>query len=72
MLWLLFLTEINADTETAPAELVEDPLVGKAVALVEESAMTKEELYLYEKSLDNVRVEKAIVGDTSLPKKLTN
>ena len=62
VLWLRFLTEINADTETAPAELVEDPLVGKAVSLVEESAMTKEDLYLYEKSLDNVRVEKAIVG----------
>ena len=61
VLWLRFLTEINANTETAPAELVEDPLVGKAVSLVEESAMTKEDLYLYEKSLDNVRVEKAIV-----------
>lgn len=65
VLWLRFLTEINADTETAPAELVEDPLVGKAVALVEESAMSKEDLYLYEKSLDNVRVEKAIVGDAT-------
>lgn len=65
VLWLRFLTEINADTETAPAELVEDPLVGQAVSLVEESAMTKEDLYLYEKSLDNVRVEKAIVGDAT-------
>ena len=65
VLWLRFLTEINADTETAPVELVENPLVGKAISLVEESAMTKEDLYLYEKSLDNVRVEKAIVGDAT-------
>lgn len=64
-LWLRFLTEINADTKVAPAELVEDPLVGKAVSLMEESAMTDEDRYLYEKSLDNVRVELAIVGDAT-------
>lgn len=65
VLWLRFLTEINADTKDAPAELVEDPLVGKAVSLMEESAMSDEDRYLYEKSLDNVRVEQAIVGDAT-------
>ncbi len=65
VLWLRFLTEINADTRDAPAELVEDPLVGKAVSLMEESAMSDEDRYLYEKSLDNVRVELAIVGDAT-------
>lgn len=60
-LWLRFLTEINATIDQAPAELVADPLIGKAVSLVEESAMTPEDLLLYEKSLDNVRVEKAVV-----------
>ena len=62
-LWLRFLTEINPSTREAPAELVTDPVISKAVSLMEESAMTDTERYLYEKNLDNIRVEKSIVGE---------
>lgn len=62
-LWLRFLTEINPSTKEAPIELVKDPIIGKAVSLMEESAMTDTERYLYEKNLDNIRVEKSIVGE---------
>lgn len=63
VLWLRFLTEINSGTEEAPAELLEDPIIGKAVAMMEESAMTKEERYRYEKNLDTIMVEKSVVGE---------
>lgn len=62
-LWLRFLTEINPSTKEAPKELLADPVIGKAVSLMEESAMTDTERYLYEKNLDNIRVEKSIVGE---------
>ena len=60
-LWLRFLTEINEDTRKAPTELLEDPLVGQAVALMEEAGMTDAERYVYDKCLDNVRVEQALM-----------
>ena len=61
VLWLRFLTEINKTTEEVPAELMENPLIEKAVSLVEESAMTKEERYRYEKNLDTIRVERSVI-----------
>lgn len=62
-LWMRFLTEINPSTKVAPAELVQDPIIGKAVSLMEESAMTEAERYLYEKNLDSIRVERAIINE---------
>ena len=63
-LWLRFLTEINPSTKEAPAELVSNPIIGKAVSLMEESAMTDSESYLYEKNLDNIRVEKSLISES--------
>ena len=39
VLWLRFLTEISEHTKDAPAELLENELTEKALAIVEKSAM---------------------------------
>ena len=45
VLWLWFLTEINEDTKEAPAELMENEQIRKALSIVEKSAMTETQLY---------------------------
>ena len=62
-LWLRFLTEINESTRIVPEELMENPLTQKAVTLMEEAGMTDGERYAYEKSIDNVRVEQALMRE---------
>lgn len=62
-LWLRFLTEINEKTRKAPEDLLENPLINKAIVLMEEAAMTDGERYAYEKNLDNIRIEKTIMKD---------
>lgn len=63
-LWLRFLTEINEDTRKAPDELLTNPLTNKAVELMEEWGMTDVERYLYERDIDSVRIENAIIRGT--------
>ena len=63
-LWLRFLTEINEDTRKAPEELLANPLTNKAVELMEEWGLSDVERYLYDKNIDNVRIENAIVRGT--------
>ena len=57
VLWLRFLTEINEDTEEAPAELLENEEISKALSIVEKSAMTEEQLDSYERFWDAVNRE---------------
>ena len=54
VLWLRFLTEINEDTVEAPAELLENEEISKALSIVEKSAMTDGQLYAYECFWDEV------------------
>lgn len=56
VLWLRFLTEINENTRRAPAELLENAEVNKALEIVEESAYTDAQLLAYDKFWDAVRV----------------
>ena len=56
VLWLRFLTEINEDTETVPAELLENAEISKALSIVEKSAMTEGQLYAYERFWDEVNM----------------
>ena len=49
VLWLRFLTEINAATEEAPAELLENPETAKALKLLEKSAYNEGQLEAYER-----------------------
>lgn len=62
VLWLRFLKEINEDTKEVPAELMENPLIEKAVSMMEVSAMTDEERYMYDKNIDSISVEKTLVN----------
>ena len=62
VLWLRFMTEINEKTTEVPAELIENPYIGKAVSLMAETAMTDEERYVYEKNLDSISIEKTLVN----------
>lgn len=60
VLWLRFLTEINEHTREAPAELMANPQVNKALNAVRESAFTDAQLLGYEKFWDIISVEKGI------------
>ena len=62
VLWLRFLTEIDDDTQTPPAELQENPEINKALEEVEVTAFTEEELRGYDKFWDIVRTEKTLLG----------
>ena len=57
VLWLRFLTEINGATKQAPAELLENAEVNKALTIVEESAFSDVELDLYDRFIDAIRWE---------------
>ena len=54
VLWLRFLTENNEDTLEAPAELLENEDIRKALSIVEKSAMSEAQLYAYERFWDEV------------------
>ena len=61
VLWLRFLTEINEDTVEAPAELLENEEISKALSIVEKSAMTEAQLYAYERFWDAVNNEHVLM-----------
>ena len=60
VLWLRFLTEINEKTKKAPAELLENAEVNKALEIVEESAYSEAEMNTYDKFWDAVSWENTI------------
>lgn len=64
VLWLRFLTEIDANTSEVPADLQNDPNISKALEEVKVSAFTEEELRAYDKFWDSVRVEKTLQHDS--------
>ena len=61
VLWLRFLTEINEDTVEAPAELLENEEIRKALRIVEKSAMSEGQLYAYERFWDAVNNEHVLM-----------
>ena len=64
VLWLRYLTEIGANTTEVPADLLNDPQIGKALEEVKISAFTEDELRAYDKFWDSVRVEKTLQHDS--------
>lgn len=62
VLWLRFLTEIDENTKNAPAELVADALVSKALELVEESGYTDAELLAIDKYWDQISRERTALN----------
>ena len=63
VLWLRFLTEINSNTKEIPADLLNDPEIGKAVEDLEVSGFTDAELRAYDKFWDSVSVERTLMDD---------
>ena len=63
VLWLRFLTEINSNTKEIPADLLNDPEIGKAVEELEISGFTETELRAYDKFWDSVSVERTLLDD---------
>ena len=63
VLWLRFLTEINSDTKEIPADLLNDPEIGKAVEELEISGFSDAELWAYDKFWDSVSVERTLLDD---------
>ncbi len=64
VLWLRFLTEIDANTQNAPSDLLNNPEISKALEEVKVSAFNEEELRAYDKFWDSVRVEKTLQHDS--------
>ena len=62
-MWLRFLTEINSNTKEIPADLLNDPEIGKAVEELEISGFTDAELRAYDKFWDSVSVERTLLDD---------
>ena len=63
VLWLRFLTEINSNTKEIPADLLNDPEIGKAVEELEISGFSDAELRAYDKFWDSVSVERTLLDD---------
>ena len=63
VLWLRFLTEINAYTEEVAQELLDNPEISKAIRLVEESAYTRAQLLGYDMFWDRVRRDKDMADE---------
>ena len=63
VLWLRFLMEINSNTKDIPADLLNDPEIGKAVEELEISGFTDAELRAYDKFWDSVSVERTLLDD---------
>ncbi len=62
-LWLRFLNEINERTDTVPEELAEEPLIRKAVNIVEEHAYSPAQKAGYDRFWDSVSTEKTYISD---------
>ena len=61
-LWLRYLTEINEDTRSVPAELLEHAETKKAIELVEQGAYNDAQMEWYDRFWDAVRVEKTLIN----------
>ena len=62
VLWLRYLTEIDGSTQSVPQELMDNPLIRKAVSQLEVSAFTEAQLRGYDKFWDIVSVEKTLIS----------
>ena len=63
VLWLRFLTEINEQTQQAPAELLENALVSEALEIVERAAFDDDQMRSYDKFWDSISSYRSIIYD---------
>lgn len=64
VLWLRFMSELDAKTKEVPADWLKVPEIKEAVTLSEEAAYTPGELAAYNKHWDAVSTEKMIISDS--------
>ena len=62
ILWLRYLTEINAKTRKVPDELMAVPEIHRAVDALEESAFTDQQLLVYDKFWDIVSTSRTLIN----------
>ena len=62
VLWLRYLTEINAKTRKVPDELMAVPEIHRAVDALEESAFTDQQLLVYDKFWDIVSTSRTLIN----------
>lgn len=62
VLWLRYLTEINAKTREAPKDLMAVPVIRKAVKQLEEAAFTDQQLLMYDKFWDMVSTSRTLIN----------
>ena len=62
VLWLRYLTEINAKTRKVPDELMAVPEIHRAVDALEESAFTDQQLLVYDKFWDMVSTSRTLIN----------
>ncbi|MDR0893974.1 MAG: Rpn family recombination-promoting nuclease/putative transposase [Prevotellaceae bacterium] len=60
VLWLRYLTEINDNVPQVAKELRENPLISRAIDILEESAYSPAQLAGYEKFWDAISIEKTL------------
>ena len=60
-LWLRFLTEINENIENVSSDLLRNKEISEAIKCVEESALSKEELDVYDRVRDAVKVKRTLI-----------
>ena len=58
VLWLRYLTEIEERTKEVSQELLDNPAISKALAVVEESAYSDAQMLAYDKFWDIIRTER--------------
>ncbi|MGN0852937.1 MAG: Rpn family recombination-promoting nuclease/putative transposase [Kiritimatiellia bacterium] len=61
ILWLRFLTEIDENARSVPAELLDNPQTSQALEILEESAYSEAEMLDYDRYWDQVRRDKALM-----------
>ena len=60
VLWLRFLKEVGEDMKILPPEMLENEYIRQAAELCEEAAFSPEELAVYDRYWDSVRIEKTL------------
>jgi len=60
-LWLRYLTEINENIESVSIDLLRNKEIFEAIKCVEESALSKEELDVYDRVRDAVKVRRTLI-----------
>lgn len=62
VLWLRFISELNAEVNQVPADWMDVPEIKQAIELAEEAAYTPAELAAYEKYWDAISTEKTLIS----------